>query len=701
MLPSIPGPELSMNGFLHLLTLPLASTLLALASTARVAQEAAPEPTGGEFVLRILDNEVGRERFELRPDGWKTKGSFDLFGQAKSEYEIVEQRDENGLSLTVDSKDGDEDVHIDAVFTPGRFESRVEGRPEKTLELGAKAAPQPFQNIIWAYFIDIGRELSGRVRAGTLAAGDVVELVELASAQVLTLKVREFSAAERVHEGRTLATLRFEFSLTGQVEGTLVTTASGMPLVFRVPSQRLEVALVGYADVLPPAEPRTIVDSGPWRKQLSQPEHEVAIERKVMARMRDGVELAADLFRPRAEGKFPTVLVRTPYGRGPSGLEHGYRFARRGYAVVVQDVRGRFDSGGSFEPMRHETEDGSDTLDWIAAQPWSDGKVGMIGGSYLGFVQWAAAKSGNPHLLALVPEVSPPDPQYNIPYLGGVFFMSSVWWARVVDDMANLGGGEKIDWMAKLGTLPLGDLDKAFGLRSTFLDDWLAHAPHDPWWEPQSYQRDYARLDVPALNLSGWYDGDQPGAPMNFTGMRARGGSERARKGQWLLMGPWTHFFNSSTHIGDLDFGPDAVVDLEAVTLRWFDHYLKGIDNGVEREDPVLVFVMGENEWHREKDWPLPQTKWMKLHLGGAGKANLREGGGTLVLAPEKGSPPDHFSYDPLSPRGDGADFDDLSGSRPRRTSPGAPTARTSSISPRCRSRTRSRSPARSRPCSP
>jgi len=632
------------------------------ASAVPRAQELAPEPTGGTFVLRILDNELGRESFELSAAGWKTKGAFDLMGKVQGEYEIEERRDGAGLSLAVTSVDGGKDVHIDATFAGGTFTSQAAGEAERTLEYGSKPAPLPFQNIVWAYFIDVGRELTARVHADSLNAGDSIELVELASAQVLTLQVREFSAAERSHGGRPLATLTFEFTMAGSVEGTLVTSAGGVPLVVRVPSQRLEVTLEGYEDVAPPAEARTIVDSGPWRAQLSRPEHEVVIERKVMARMRDGVELAADVFRPRVEQKVPTVLVRTSYDRWASALQYGQTLARRGYAVVAQDVRGRFDSGGKFEPMRHETEDGSDTLDWIAAQPWSDGKVGMIGGSYLGFVQWAAAKSKNPHLTCIVPEVAPPDPQYNIPYLGGVFLMSSVWWARVIDDMGNLGGGAKLDWMAKLATLPLSDLDQAFDLKATFLDDWLAHPPHDPWWEPQSYQGDYAQLDVPALNLSGWYDGDQPGAPMNYVGMRAHGASERARRGQVLLMGPWTHFFNSTTHIGDSDFGKDALIDLDAVTLRWFDHYLKGIDNGVEREDPVLVFVMGENQWHREKDWPLPQTKWTKLFLGGPGKANTRDGGGTLLPAPEKGSPPDHFAYDPMRPSDEKVDFDDLSG---------------------------------------
>jgi putative CocE/NonD family hydrolase len=632
-------------------------------------QQSAP-PRAGTFVMRILETEVGRESFELLPDGWKTKGGFDLFGKVKSDFEITEQRAAGKTTVTFRGKQSEQDMLVEAALTPERFETHINKTPPKTLDLAGKPAPIPYQNIVWAYFIDIGQELARRVRAGALKAGDTLDVVELASATLIPLQVREFAPAQRVHGGEPLAILTFELTVAGTVEGTLVTSDAGLPLYFGVPSQKLDVVLQGYEDVQPRAEPSTIADSGAWRAQLSKPEHTLVLEKKVMAPMRDKIELAADVYRPEMEGKVPTILVRTPYGREQTGLVYGNYFAHRGYAVVSQDVRGRFDSGGAFEPMRHETEDGSDTLDWIAAQPWSDGNVGMIGGSYLGFVQWAAAKSGNPHLKALVPEVAPPDPQYNIPFLGGTFFLSSVWWARVVHDMSTLGsGGEKLDWMAKLATLPLTDLDKAFGIEPSFLDDWLAHPPHDPWWEPQSYQKNFAEMDVPALHVSGWYDGDQPGAPMNYVGMRAHAKSERARTGQQLLFGPWTHLFNTASRIGTLDFGKDALIDLDSVTLRWFDHYLKGIDNGVEREDPVLVFTMVENQWHREKDWPLPETRWTKLFLGGKGTANRRDGGGTLALASEAGSAPDHYAYDPARMPDVAIDFDDLSGAQATRDS--------------------------------
>jgi uncharacterized protein len=628
------------------------------------ALAAGTDPSTGTFVLRVLEKEVGRETFEVQPDGWKTKGSYDVFGQQKAEFEISEKRAGDVLTVSAKGKVQGHDTSLVATIAPDRFESRVESNAPSTLDLQGKPTPLPYQDLIWAYWLDIGRALANRVTAGTLKPGDLVDLVELTGAKTLSLKVREFSVAERVHDGSPASILTFEIALAGTVDGTLVTTKQGTPLYFAIPAQKVDVALEGYDDLKPPPSTgRTIVDSGAWRSTLSKPEYGVTVDKKVFARMRDGVKLAADVYRPDREGKFPTILVRTCYGRELSALQYGSFFARRGYAVVSQDVRGRNDSEGTFDPLRQEEADGSDTLDWVAAQPWSNGDVGMIGASYLGHAQWMAAKSGNPHLKAIIPEVAPPDPQFNVPYNGGILVTGSVWWARAVEDISRIGH-EQVDWVQKLATLPISDLDTAFGLKLGLLRTWISHPPHDRWWDAQSYQRDFSKLDVPALNVSGWYDGDQPGAPSNFVGMRKGAKSERSRKGQWLLMGPWTHFFNTASRIGDLDFGSQALIDLDSVCLRWFDHYLKQIDNGVEREDPVLVFTMRENAWHREKDWPLPQTRWTKLHLAGNGKANARNGGGTLALAADAASPPDRYAYDPAVLPETKVDFDDLTHAR-------------------------------------
>ncbi|MBI3843356.1 MAG: CocE/NonD family hydrolase [Planctomycetes bacterium] len=642
----------------------VSSTFLAFAAIlgATLDARAADDPTKGDWVLRILEQDVGKESFEILPDGWKTIGKLDLFGKQKIEYEIVEKRGDGKTTISAKGKQDGADVTVEATLTSDQFEARVNGGPPATLDLKGKPAPFPFENLIWAYWVDVGQSLAKRVAAGTIKPGDSVDFVVIPAAKTIPLKIREFTAAQRVHDGKPLAVLTYEVTLAGTVEGTFVTSGSGVPLFFDVPAQKADMRLEGFDDVKPKAaEPRTIVDSGDWRSLLSKPEQTVVVDSKLMIPMRDKTKLAADVYRPEKDGKYPTVLVRTPYTREQMGLVYGHFYARRGYVFVTQDVRGRFASEGKFEPMRHETEDGSDTLDWIAAQPWSNGDVGMIGASYLGWVQWHAAKSGNPHLKAIIPQVAPPDPQFNIPYMGGCFVMGSVWWAFVAEDLSRIGNG-KVDWMKLLATLPLTDLDKAFDLKLPFLDEWVSHPPHDSWWDPMCYQKDYSKLDVPALNISGWYDGDEPGAPMNYAAMRKSAKSERARKGQHIVMGPWTHIFNTSTRMGDFDFGSDAVVDLDSVELRWFDHYLKGIDNGVDREDPVLVFTMGENKWHREKDWPLPETQWTKLYLGGSGKANTRDGGGSLVLAPEASSSPDHFVYDPARMPDDVPDFDDLTG---------------------------------------
>jgi putative CocE/NonD family hydrolase len=301
----------------------------------------------------------------------------------------------------------------------------------------------------------------------------------------------------------------------------------------------------------------------------------------------------------------------------------------------------------------HERDDGSDTLDWIAARDWSDGNVGMIGGSYGGWVQLLAAASGNPHLKAIVPQVAPPDPLEAFPYEGGAFQLGVAWWAMVVDHLASRRGGPPPDfeWTEVLATWPLTDLDEVLGIEQPVLDEWLAHPPSDAeYWSRLSYQQHLTEMDVAALHITGWYDGDLPGALENFPVMRTRSKSEWARRGQFLIVGPWGHAFNQSRRIGPVDFGPDAVVDLEAVYVRFFDRYLKGIRNALEEEDPVLVFVMGANEWRSDVAWPLPGTEFTELFLGSDGDGRLRDAGGRLTLVPSGGAAADVFVYDPAEP---------------------------------------------------
>ena len=476
------------------------------------------------------------------------------------------------------------------------------------------------------------------------------------------MTVKEFSKSLQSFGGKPVELWLFTINLAG-TEMVLLCSPDGLPLRIAVPSQRVEVVLKGFEALeLPGAKPTSILDSGEWRKQLSKAKHAVKIESKVMIPMRDGVKLAADIYRAEKDGKYPVVLARTPYRRSSEGLMKGMSFARRGYVFVAQDVRGRFDSEGEWFPLKNEEKDGYDTIDWIAKQPWCDGNVGMIGASYVGWVQWYAAKSGHPALKAIIPQVAPPDPDQNIPYEGGVFLLSTGWWARVAEQMASTEPPAKLDWLDAFKRLPLSDLDDALGVKSKFLDEWLDHPPIDrDYWDPLRYQTHFGSMDVAALHISGWWDGDQPGAPMNFAGMRKSAKTERARKSQLLVMGPWTHFFNSSRTVGTFDFGKEAVVDLESVQLRFFDRFLKGVENGIDTGDPVTVFVMGENRWRREKDWPLTGTTPTKLYLAG-GKANKRDGTGRLALAPDATSEGDTFQYDPhVVPKME-VDFNDLSG---------------------------------------
>lgn len=554
--------------------------------------------------------------------------------------------------MSLERRDGVTSVKINHT-TPGRevaFESTYSGTTIKTKilpdgpEVSAEVAAGSviWENLLWTAMADVGRRLAADAEAGKLSPGAVVPIVAPGSLRGFEIKLAEFWPSPQTVKGKSARCWGFKVELAG-TEMILICSPKGVPLRQAVPAQTVDVVLEGFEEVeIPPLQPVSIVDKGPWRRKLSEPKQKVTVEKKVMIPMRDGVKLAADLTRPEGGGKVPAILIRTPYGRAAEALTKGSYYAPRGYAVVAQDCRGRFDSEGTFFPIKNETDDGSDTLDWIAAQPWCDGNIGMIGASYVGWVQWYAAKSGHKNLKAIVPQVSPPDPDQNIPYEGGAFLLSAAWWAKALEA---IGKGENlgtIKWGERLSVLPLSDLDKTLELSTTFLDEWLAHPPTDAaYWDPQRYQTHYDRMNVAALNISGWYDGDQPGAPQNFIGMRKAG-----KKNQFLVLGPWGHAFNASRKLGDEDFGPEAVIDLNSVTLRFFDKYLKGIDNGMDAEEPVSVFVMRENKWKQTTDWPLPGTVFTKVHLASNGKANKRDGDGTLSLKPVDGRP-DRYVYDP------------------------------------------------------
>jgi uncharacterized protein len=384
----------------------------------------------------------------------------------------------------------------------------------------------------------------------------------------------------------------------------------------------------------------------------------VIIEKNVEMRARDGVILRADVWKPQDDGRYPAILVRTPYGKD-NGRKDSLLVAaiERGYVVVAQDVRGRYASDGQFDPYRQEGRDGYDAVEWAASQPWCTGRVGTAGLSYPGAVQWLLAVEAPPHLACIFPAMcfSSAHPFF---YFGGAFDLSWISWTyiNITPDArrrAKLPGPQTVrdaaaEWRkisrsayrhVPLNTLPLLE-DVA-----PFYFEWLDHPDDGSYWEFADIESRHDRVTVPAFNLSGWHDeGYGPvGAIRNFLGMRRRGATPAARSPR-LLIGPWKHGdpSPSSTRVGDRDFGPDAGLDYTGLVLDWCNWHLKGIDAGISRRAPVRFFAMGENRWHEATDWPPPGTRARTLYLRGGGRLAWE--------GPSQGEKPDHYTYDPNTP---------------------------------------------------
>jgi putative CocE/NonD family hydrolase len=391
------------------------------------------------------------------------------------------------------------------------------------------------------------------------------------------------------------------------------------------------------------------------------------IEQSVDVPMRDGTPLRTDIRRPSSGGRFPVLVYRTPYGRKSAEKEYTTfdRAVERGYAVVVQDVRGRYDSGGEFRPYEHEGHDGFDTIEWAARQSWSNGSVGSFGLSYPGAVQWLAAVENPPHLKAMVPAMTFSTPQ-NFFYAGGAWDLSWIeWiWDNIAPDIRikrNLRGpkspAEAVEaWQNEgekmLSAVPLNKLAELQGI-GPYYYNWLSHPPEDPWWDWAELRNKYANVHASVLNLSAWYDDNYgpEGATTNFTGLLQARKSETDPRTH-ILLGPWVHGVDSTekTKAGDRTFGAAAAIDYDEVVLRWMDHYLNGIDNGVDRESPVRYFVMGRDEWRESKTWP-PAAKMTPYYLSSEHDGDSAHRAGTLSTAtPEISKRSSTFVSDPQNP---------------------------------------------------
>ncbi len=397
----------------------------------------------------------------------------------------------------------------------------------------------------------------------------------------------------------------------------------------------------------------------------------ILVEKNVPCRMRDGITLYSDVYRPDEEGRFPVLLHRTPYDKEgvapPIGVHLSpLRAARRGYAVIVQDVRGRFSSEGKFNVFFNEAQDGYDSVQWAASLPYSNGKVGMWGSSYTGVTQLAAAISKPRQLLAISPELTGSNLFDGWTYQGAAFTLAfNILWTigLASDELARLNLSQEertavsddlaasYDDLERTCSPPAPAAIETFSKHQVarYFYDWTEHPAYDEFWKEIDHERHYEELDVAALHVGGWYDIFLKGTLRNYLGL-SRGKRSRNQK---LVIGPWFHELYLSNVIGNWNAGflsQGAAVGLESTEFRWFDHWLKGDENGIMEEPPVLLYVMGANKWRTENDWPLPRTKYTRFHFHSRGNANTLSGDGTLSIEPPLHEPPDAYVYSPENP---------------------------------------------------
>ncbi len=400
---------------------------------------------------------------------------------------------------------------------------------------------------------------------------------------------------------------------------------------------------------------------------------DIIIEKNVPVPMRDGVTLRADVYRQSRSAHYPVLLERTPYSKVLPRMVldtiHVLNAVEAGYAVVIQDTRGRFTSDGEFTPFFDDIADGYDTVEWCAAQSWSSGRVGMFGTSYVGATQLLAAIAAPPHLTAICPVVTAGDFHNGWIYEGGALRLGFVAsWAAQFLSLAQLErlplsppqrDSERQRILDEVGRLrralshlPLKELPlfRLEGL-APYFQDWLAHPGDDDYWRRCNIIAHHERVTVPALHMGGWYDLFVAGALRNFAGLRKNAATSSARAGQRLLFGPWVHgsLQSQTTVAGERDFGWRSLVPLSQTKLTWFDHWLKDIDNEVASQAPARIYVMNHG-WRQEQEWPLESTEFTRFYLHSAGRANSLGGDGRLSRDTPGSEPPDVFLYNPLNP---------------------------------------------------
>ncbi len=421
------------------------------------------------------------------------------------------------------------------------------------------------------------------------------------------------------------------------------------------------------------------------RMGVPPPSYDVRAEYSVLVHMRDGVRLSTDLYFPvGAEEPLPVVLIRLPYDKSrymrmrQPGSD-AYFFAGHGYVVAVQDMRGRFESEGEYVVGRANRDDGYDTVQWLAEQPWSNGKVGTYGCSYLGENQLQLAAARHPNHAAAIPQAA--GGGYDDTYRtflfmdGGAFELASGlgWFSgagrkRFDRPPPSLPDEEyrtavqarntapplpPVNLQEAFWHLPVIDVLEHYGHPPSDYQDFVSHMPGDPYWKTLNYVDRTDRFDVPAIHLNSWYDLG-PRETMNvFNLFHDNAETERGRDHQFVIMSPTVHcaseFVRAPVRVGERDLG-DATLDYYRIYLDWFDHWLKGIDNGITEMPKIRYYLMGANEWRSADAWPLRGTEFTPFYLHSSGHANTRLGDGLLTTTPSLDEPADEYTYDPANP---------------------------------------------------
>ena len=380
----------------------------------------------------------------------------------------------------------------------------------------------------------------------------------------------------------------------------------------------------------------------------------ILTESNVDVPMRDGVILRANLWLPDAPGEFPGIVIRTPYGKASAGYE---RVVRAGYAVLCQDTRGRYDSDGEFTVFTTRTtdpEDGYDTVEWMADQPWCNGRIGTMGASYVGWTQWMTARTRPPHLVATCARSIPLE-LTNVDWWGAFRPGRRLqWWlTTMAPDLRRRAGWppphtpaeareiwNEIEQGRWIHMLPYVDIAQYLPPPlDSHVRDWLLHPARRAW----RFDEAHAEIDVPNLDFTGWYD--HCSSIGHLPGMQQNARTETARKQTKVVIGPWSHATMGKRECLGIDFGPEAALDTRDLEIRWFDYWLKGVQNGTDQEPPVRYFVMGTGKWKTAASWPPPGLTPHTLYL----HADTTEEEALADALPGKASTRS-YSYDPKDP---------------------------------------------------